>query len=55
VGRLASKEVTLGSLYDLQVGDVIPISLARADVLLEDSRLFTGRHRAQRQALFNLF
>lgn len=42
IGRLASKEVTLGSLYDLQVGDVIPISLARADVLLEDSRLFTA-------------
>ncbi|NYE59752.1 flagellar motor switch protein FliM [Duganella sp. 1224] len=42
VGRLASKEVTLGSLYDLQVGDVIPISLSRADVLLEDSRLFTA-------------
>ena len=42
IGRLASKEVTLGSLYDLQIGDVIPISLARADVLLEDSRLFTA-------------
>jgi flagellar motor switch protein FliM len=42
VGRLASKEVALGSLYDLQVGDVIPISLHRADVLLEDSRLFTA-------------
>lgn len=42
VGRLASKEVTLGTLYDLQVGDVIPISLSRADVLLEDSRLFTA-------------
>jgi flagellar motor switch protein FliM len=42
IGRLASKEVQLGSLYDLQVGDVIPISLARADVLLEDSRLFTA-------------
>ncbi|CAN7578246.1 MULTISPECIES: FliM/FliN family flagellar motor switch protein [Duganella] len=42
VGRLASKEVLLGSLYDLQVGDVIPISLNRADVLLEDSRLFTA-------------
>ncbi|MHA4866277.1 FliM/FliN family flagellar motor switch protein [Duganella sp. PWIR1] len=42
IGRLASKEVSLGSLYDLQVGDVIPISLARADVLLEDSRLFTA-------------
>jgi flagellar motor switch protein FliM len=42
IGRLASKEVTLGSLYDLQIGDVIPISLARADVLLEDSRLITA-------------
>lgn len=42
IGRLASKEVSLGSLYDLQVGDVIPISLSRADVLLEDSRLFTA-------------
>lgn len=42
IGRLASKEVQLGSLFDLQVGDVIPISLARADVLLEDSRLFTA-------------
>lgn len=41
-GRLASKEVMLGTLYDLQVGDVIPISLSRADVLLEDSRLFTA-------------
>jgi flagellar motor switch protein FliM len=41
-GRLASKEVMLGALYDLQVGDVIPISLSRADVLLEDSRLFTA-------------
>lgn len=41
-GRLASKEVMLGALYDLQVGDVIPISLNRADVLLEDSRLFTA-------------
>jgi flagellar motor switch protein FliM len=42
IGRLASKEVSLGSLYDLQVGDVIPISLSRADVLLEESRLFTA-------------
>jgi len=41
-GRLISKEVQLGSLFDLQVGDVIPISLHRADVLLEDSRLFTA-------------
>jgi flagellar motor switch protein FliM len=41
-GRLVSKEVTLGELFDLQVGDVIPISLHRADVLLEESRLFTA-------------
>jgi len=41
-GRLISKEVQLGSLFELQVGDVIPISLHRADVLLEDSRLFTA-------------
>ena len=41
-GRLASKEITLGTLYDLSVGAVIPISLTRADVLLEDSRLFTA-------------
>ncbi|MET0268706.1 MAG: FliM/FliN family flagellar motor switch protein [Duganella sp.] len=41
-GRLASKEVMLGNLYDMQVGDIIPISLHRADVLLEDSRLFTA-------------
>ena len=41
-GRLISKEVPLGSLFELRVGDVIPISLHRADVLLEDSRLFTA-------------
>ncbi|WP_395399045.1 FliM/FliN family flagellar motor switch protein [Pseudoduganella sp. UC29_106] len=41
-GRLVSKEVTLGMLFDLRVGDVIPVSLHRADVLLEDSRLFTA-------------
>jgi flagellar motor switch protein FliM len=41
-GRLVSKEVTLGTLFDLRVGDVIPISLHRADVLLEESRLFTA-------------
>jgi flagellar motor switch protein FliM len=41
-GRLVSKEVPLGSLFDLQVGDIIPVSLHRADVLLEDSRLFTA-------------
>jgi len=41
-GRLVSKETTLGVLFDLRVGDVIPISLHRADVMLEDSRLFTA-------------
>ena len=41
-GRLISKEVPLGSLFDLRVGDIIPVSLHRADVLLEDSRLFTA-------------
>jgi len=41
-GRLVSKEVTLGALFDLRVGDVIPVSLHRADVMLEDSRLFTA-------------
>lgn len=41
-GRLVSKEVALGTLFDLQVGDVIPVSLHRADVLLDESRLFTA-------------
>ncbi|GGX81543.1 hypothetical protein GJV26_24910 [Massilia dura] len=41
-GRLVSKEVTLGTLFDLRIGDVIPISLHRADVMLEDSRLYTA-------------
>jgi flagellar motor switch protein FliM len=41
-GRLVSKEVTLGTLFDLRVGDVIPVSLHRADVMLEESRLFTA-------------
>lgn len=41
-GRLVSKEVLLGSLYDLRVGDIIPISVDRTDVLLDESRLFTA-------------
>jgi flagellar motor switch protein FliM len=41
-GRLVSKEITLATLFGLQVGDVIPISVGRADVLLDDSRLFTA-------------
>ncbi|QBI01083.1 FliM/FliN family flagellar motor switch protein [Pseudoduganella albidiflava] len=41
-GQLVSKEVTLGALFDLRIGDVIPVSLDRADVMLEDSRLYTA-------------
>lgn len=41
-GRLVSKEVTLATLFDLKVGDVIPVSVGRADVLLDESRLFTA-------------
>lgn len=41
-GRLASKEITLAALFELQVGDVIPVSVGRADVLLDESRLFTA-------------
>ncbi|WP_040786048.1 FliM/FliN family flagellar motor C-terminal domain-containing protein [Massilia niastensis] len=41
-GRLLSKEITLATLFDLAVGDVIPVSVGRADVLLDESRLFTA-------------
>jgi flagellar motor switch protein FliM len=41
-GVLVTKEVTLGALYDLQVGDVIPVNVGRADVLLDEARLFTA-------------
>lgn len=41
-GRLMSQEMLLGSLFDLRVGDVIPVSLNRTDVLLDQSRLFTA-------------
>jgi flagellar motor switch protein FliM len=41
-GRLVSKEITLGALFELKVGDVIPVSVGRADVLLDESRLFTA-------------
>ncbi|WP_460825321.1 FliM/FliN family flagellar motor switch protein, partial [Massilia solisilvae] len=40
--RLASKEMTLAALFDLKPGDVIPFSLGRADVLLDENRLFTA-------------
>jgi flagellar motor switch protein FliM len=41
-GRLVSKEITLANLFDLQIGDVIPVAVGRADVLLDESRLFTA-------------
>jgi flagellar motor switch protein FliM len=40
--RLLEKEVPLGTLLDLRPGDVLPISLGDADVLIGDSRLFTA-------------
>ncbi|MCC2954329.1 FliM/FliN family flagellar motor C-terminal domain-containing protein [Massilia sp. IC2-477] len=49
-GRLVSKEVTLGALFEMKVGDVIPVSVGRADVLLDESRLFTaavGEHKGK--------
>ncbi|TFW29260.1 hypothetical protein [Massilia horti] len=41
-GRLVTKEIMLAALFDLKVGDVIPVAVGRADVLLEESRLFTA-------------
>jgi flagellar motor switch protein FliM len=41
-GCLVSKEITLGSLFDLKVGDVIPVNVGRANVLLDEARLFTA-------------
>jgi flagellar motor switch protein FliM len=41
-GRLTSKQVTLDGLMTLRVGDVVPISLGRIDVLLDEVRLFTA-------------
>jgi flagellar motor switch protein FliM len=40
--RLVSKEIALAALFNLKVGDVIPVSVGRADVLLDESRLFTA-------------
>lgn len=40
--RLIEKPITLGALLDLRVGDVIPTTLGNADVLIDDSRLFTA-------------
>ncbi|MFZ6647551.1 FliM/FliN family flagellar motor switch protein [Undibacterium sp. TJN25] len=41
-GRLVNQQVALGELLNIRVGDVIPVNLGKADVLLEDSRLFTA-------------
>lgn len=41
-GRLLSKEIQLGDLLDLRVGDVIPVFIGDADVLVDDSPLFTA-------------
>lgn len=41
--RLIEKEVTVGSVLDLRAGDVLPIRMGPADVLVGDSRLFTAR------------
>lgn len=42
VARLLHKDIPLGQLADLKVGDVIPIHLGATDVLIDDSRLFTA-------------
>lgn len=41
-GRLLSREITLEALFGLKVGDVIPVSVERADVVLDEARLFTA-------------
>jgi flagellar motor switch protein FliM len=41
-GRLVSKEITLDTLFALKVGDIIPVSMGRAQVLLAESCLFTA-------------
>ncbi|GGC74447.1 FliM/FliN family flagellar motor switch protein [Undibacterium terreum] len=41
-GRLVNQQVFLGELLDIRVGDVIPVNMGRADVLLEESCLFTA-------------
>ena len=41
-GRLVSKEITLETLFSLKLGDIIPVSLGRAQVLLDESPLFTA-------------
>ena len=40
VARLLEQDMPLGALMDLRVGDVIPVRLGTADVLVEDACLF---------------
>lgn len=42
VARLLQRDLMLGELLDLKVGDVIPVSMRAADVLIDDSRLMTA-------------
>ncbi|MDF1484222.1 FliM/FliN family flagellar motor C-terminal domain-containing protein [Ramlibacter sp. H39-3-26] len=42
LARLLHKEMPLGQLLDLRVGDVIPVTLGPTEVLIDDSRLFTA-------------
>jgi flagellar motor switch protein FliM len=42
LAQLLKKEMPLGSLLDLRVGDVIPVRLGPTDVLIDESRLFTA-------------
>lgn len=40
VARLLEQELPLGTLLDMRVGDVLPVRIGRADVLVDQSRLF---------------
>jgi len=42
VARLLQKDLLLGDVMDLRVGDVIPVSLGATDVLVDEAALFTA-------------
>lgn len=42
VARLLQKDIALGDLLSIKVGDIIPVSLRATDVLIDDSRLFSA-------------
>lgn len=42
VARLLERQIPLGTVMDLKVGDVLPVSLGAADVLVGDARLFAA-------------